>query len=294
MVALALAPVLASPQQTQQKPKQEAPPPPRVINKSNNVLLASVLNKVEPTYPPAALQAGVLGSVTVEVSIDENGTVTSARALSGHALLKQAAIDAARGWTFVPTTVQGKPVLVTGTLTFNFTVPDYVLRNRAIEQLKQQVSLNPYDPKLVYQLGFAYEQNENFPDALKCYDTAIRLNPDYGDALLAFGNLNMRLNQSDAALKAYKRAAGLDLSNDNRATLARNTAMIYFTGERFKEAVAPFKEAITLAPQGFLYLDLGLTYLKLGDKKSAMEQYGFLRDRNSILAEELLKQIKAN
>jgi len=292
--AVALTPVLASPLQTQQKPKQEPPPQPRVIHKTNAVLKASVITKVDATYPPAALAAGVFGSVVVEVSIDENGAVTSARAVSGHASLKQAAIDAARGWTFAPTTVQGKPVSVSGTLTFTFTLPDYVLRNRAIERLKREVSLNPENPKLVYRLGFAYEQNENFPDALKCYETAVRLNPEYGDALLALGNLNMRLNQYEAALKAYKKAAALDLSSDNRGTLSRNMAMIYFRADRFQEAVEPFRKAIELAPQGMLYLDLGLTYLKLGDKKAAMEQYNSLKERNSILAEQLLKQIKAN
>jgi hypothetical protein len=35
----------------------------------------------------------------------------------------------------------------------------------------------------------------------------------------------------------------------------------------------------------------GLTYLKLGDKTSAMEQYRLLKEWNSILAERLLKQI---
>jgi TonB family protein len=297
--AFALTPVLSSPLQTQQKPKQgpqpqQPLPQPRVIHKTNAALEASVITKVEPTYPAAALTAGVFGSVVVEVSIDESGAVSSARAISGHTLLKQAAIDAARGWTFVPTTIQGKPVSATGTLTFTFTVPDYVLRNRAIEQLKREVSLNPENPKLVYRLGFAYEQSENFPDALKCYETAVRLNPEYGDALLALGNLNMRLNQYEAALKTYKKAAALDLSSDNRATLSRNMAMIYFRADRFQEAVEPFKKAIELAPQGMLYLDLGLTYLKLGDKMSAMEQYNSLKDRNSILAEQLLKQIKAN
>jgi len=40
-----------------------------------------------------------------------------------------------------------------------------------------------------------------------------------------------------------------------------------------------------------MYLDLGLAYLKLGDGASAMEQYRLLKERNSILAERLLKQI---
>ena len=56
----------------------------------------------------------------MEITIDEAGNVISARAISGHPLLKDAAIDAARQWQFSTTTISGKPVKVVGTLTFNF------------------------------------------------------------------------------------------------------------------------------------------------------------------------------
>jgi protein TonB len=74
-----------------------------------------------PDYPPLARAAQVSGSVVVEVAIDEEGNVFHARALSGHPLLKDAAIEAARGWKFAPTTLEGKAVKVIGSLTFNFT-----------------------------------------------------------------------------------------------------------------------------------------------------------------------------
>src|SRR4030095_7615666 len=54
---------------------------------------------------------------------------------------------------------------------------------------------------------------------------------------------------------------------------------------------APFKRAIALAPQNPMNLKLGLTYLKLGDKSSALEQYQLLKERNSILAQQLLNRI---
>jgi len=46
--------------------------------------------------------------------------VISARAISGHPLLKDAAVNAARGWKFSPTMLTGVPVKVIGTITFNF------------------------------------------------------------------------------------------------------------------------------------------------------------------------------
>jgi outer membrane biosynthesis protein TonB len=40
--------------------------------------------------------------------------------VSGHPLLKEAAVAAARGWKFSPTLLTGTPVKVIGTITFNF------------------------------------------------------------------------------------------------------------------------------------------------------------------------------
>jgi protein TonB len=84
------------------------------------VLQGLATRRVEPTYPPLAKAARVMGSVVVEVTIDENGNVISASAVSGHPLLKDAAVAAARGWKFQPTKLSGQPVKVIGTITFNF------------------------------------------------------------------------------------------------------------------------------------------------------------------------------
>lgn len=281
--SLLLSPVEAAP--------QKKPEPPKLIRQANAALQASAINRVEAVYPPQAVQARVYGTVLVEVSIDENGSVASAKALSGHPLLREAAVDAARGWSFKPAVVQGKPVKVLGTLTFTFNLPEYVLRDRAIERLKQQIAMNPNNAKLHHRLGRAYEDNEQFADAMKSYARAVSIDPQYGDAHVALGNLNMKLNQNDAALYAYRQALTLNLTSEMKAAANRAMALIYFRSDRFREAVEPFKQAIAIAPQGSLYFNLGLTYLKLGDKTSAMEQYRLLKDRNSILAEQLLKKV---
>src|SRR5215471_3056034 len=90
------------------------------VSKSDSSLQDSAVRRVEPVYPPLAKAAGVTGSVVVEVSVDETGVVKEARALSGHPLLKDVAVNAARSWMFAPTRLDGKPVKVIGTITFNF------------------------------------------------------------------------------------------------------------------------------------------------------------------------------
>ncbi len=56
----------------------------------------------------------------VEVDINERGEVYGARILSGPALLRDAAVEAARRWKFKAATRDGKPIASVSTITFNF------------------------------------------------------------------------------------------------------------------------------------------------------------------------------
>lgn len=94
----------------------------QVIRKSGSPLAGSAIRRAEPLYPPMAKAARVSGAVVVEVIVDEEGDILSARALSGHPLLKDSAAAAARGWKFTPTMLDGVAVKVVGTITFNFSL----------------------------------------------------------------------------------------------------------------------------------------------------------------------------
>jgi TonB family protein len=73
-----------------------------------------------PPYPPIARAAHASGNVTVEVTIDEEGNVVAARAVSGHPLLQAASVAAARNAKFTPTKVSGQAVKVQGVLVYTF------------------------------------------------------------------------------------------------------------------------------------------------------------------------------
>lgn len=84
------------------------------------VLNGKATNLPLPEYPVIARQAGASGSVNVEVLIDEGGNVVAAQSISGHPLLQAAAVTAARRATFAPTRLDGQPVMVRGTIVYNF------------------------------------------------------------------------------------------------------------------------------------------------------------------------------
>lgn len=105
---------------------EAAPPPPPPVKKappkqiSGGVLNGKATSLPIPPYPPAARAVRASGAVTVQVLIDESGRVVSASAVSGHPLLRAAAVQAARGARFSPTQLSGQPVKVSGVITYNF------------------------------------------------------------------------------------------------------------------------------------------------------------------------------
>jgi len=87
---------------------------------SGGVLNAKALYLPKPDYPAEAQASKAAGTVVVQVTIDEQGTVISAKAVSGHPALQQASVNAALQARFSPTTLMGEPVKVSGVITFNF------------------------------------------------------------------------------------------------------------------------------------------------------------------------------
>src|SRR6185295_8703809 len=83
---------------------------------SAGVLNGRAISLPKPDYPAEARNAGAEGVVVVQVTIDEQGNVTEARAISGPKLLQEVSVNAALQAKFSPTLLQGEPMKVTGVL----------------------------------------------------------------------------------------------------------------------------------------------------------------------------------
>jgi hypothetical protein len=59
----------------------------------------------------------------IQETVDEQGNVAEARAVSGPVQLQQASINAALQAKFSPTLLMGEPVKVTGVIVYNFGRP---------------------------------------------------------------------------------------------------------------------------------------------------------------------------
>jgi len=102
MLACSLAANAASPQKSARQPSASTHKAARKPPCYRHYRVAHVAKTVQPVTPQIALADGVTGTVEVMVTVRASGAVIGAEAISGPALLRQAAVDAALATTFVP------------------------------------------------------------------------------------------------------------------------------------------------------------------------------------------------
>jgi protein TonB len=97
-------------------PRPAAPdvvkPPETPVLVGGDVQSAKLIKRVLPAYPQTARQMRISGTVHLLGIIAKDGTIQRLQVLSGHPLLRQAAIDAVSQWIYRPTVLNGQPVEV--------------------------------------------------------------------------------------------------------------------------------------------------------------------------------------
>jgi len=101
-----------------------SPPIPSPISESapvgGQVQKARLVKSVPPVYPPFAKSSRVGGNVILDALIDATGNVTELKAISGPAMLRQAAMDAVKHWKYEPARLNGRPVALHLAVTVKF------------------------------------------------------------------------------------------------------------------------------------------------------------------------------
>jgi TonB family protein len=85
-------------------------------------LNAKATKRVLPRYPPIARQSGAAGLVRVHVIVDETGKVIAVSHSEGPLLLRSAAEEAARQWSFEGISSEDRPARLRGYIDFTFTL----------------------------------------------------------------------------------------------------------------------------------------------------------------------------
>ena len=102
-----------------------APPPPPArlapVRVGGAISAPRLIHRVDPEYPPLAVNALIEGMVILEATVDATGAVTDTRVLRSHFVLDQAATNAVRQWRYEPLLLNGKalPFVLTVTVSFS-------------------------------------------------------------------------------------------------------------------------------------------------------------------------------
>jgi TonB family protein len=99
-----------------------APPVPGVIPVGGRVQNNKLISTTQPVYPEMAKSARISGTVELAALIGPDGHVQQLNVVSGHPLLRQAALDAVKTWVYEPTLLNEQPVSVSTTIDVIFTL----------------------------------------------------------------------------------------------------------------------------------------------------------------------------
>jgi TonB family protein len=82
-----------------------------------------LIERVPPQYPEAARNAGIQGSVLLEITISKDGSVKEVKPIDGPTELVQAAIEAVKQWKYRPAVSRGRTWEATTEVEIQFKVP---------------------------------------------------------------------------------------------------------------------------------------------------------------------------
>jgi len=84
--------------------------------------MAQLITRIEPKYPPIAIQIHHEGRVELHALISTEGRIASLEVISGDPLFIQSALSAVREWRYRPTILNGRPIEIDTHITVIYTL----------------------------------------------------------------------------------------------------------------------------------------------------------------------------
>jgi len=129
---------------------------------------------------------------------------------------------------------------------------NYVL---AAEKYKSGLAIKPDDVNALYRIGYCYNDQELYQEAIDSLSRAKQLKPDYAPTQVELGYAYYKLNRYAEAASTFKQASAVDRTNQ------------------------------------LAHYYLGLVYVATGDRNGAMAEYRALQQLSSDYASKLLASI---
>ncbi|GHT69840.1 tetratricopeptide repeat family protein [Bacteroidia bacterium] len=147
---------------------------------------------------------------------------------------------------------------------------------QAIKCYQKGVEIDPNDAKAYYNMGNAYRQQENYAQAIKCYQEAIEIDPNDAAAYYSMGYTYARQENYTQAIKCYQKA--IEIKPDF-AWVYNSMGYAYAGMKKYGEAIANIKKAIEIAiadedkAVANFYDSMGEIYFMQGNETEAVKWY---------------------
>ena len=161
---------------------------------------------------------------------------------------------------------------------------------KALEQLERLAQTYPTVPLIDYHLARAYVANNNSTEAVAALNEAIAGKPDYAEAILLLGELNLRTRNAPLVVPAM-----LGLLKQQPGLVPAQLLLIeaYRALGRFDDAAAIIHEQIRASPQSAEpYFRLGLIFRqqrKNEEAREAFERASEIAPENFAVLEQLVE-----
>ena len=103
----------------------------------------------------------------------------------------------------------------------------------------------PNDANAHYLAGNAFWRDGSLDEAIKEFQTAIEINPDYNDALVQLGYILLENDQAEAARKSFQQALQID---PEQADVYFEIGEIYLADEQLDKAASMYRQTLRIAP----------------------------------------------
>jgi len=139
----------------------------------------------------------------------------------------------------------------------------------AIDFFQRALEIDPAHLIALLNLGNAYRQRKDWPEAKKALQRAFDVGPDDPEVNYSLGMVCAQLEESDRAYEYLKRAVEL---RPVYPEALNNLGVLYLRTRRPEEAVHSFEESIRVAPEyDQAYLNLARVYANQGEREKARE-----------------------
>ncbi|MGB8951093.1 MAG: tetratricopeptide repeat protein [Candidatus Aminicenantales bacterium] len=158
---------------------------------------------------------------------------------------------------------------------------------KAVDAAKKLVELNPKNEEYIYNLGIMYFKIEKYQEAIEAFQKAAALKPNYDYAYYQIGFSYQRMKKYKESIEAFQEYVGLvPNSPDGWFSIGINHMFL----KDFNGALEPLRKCLEIDPGyqgGVAYYNLGIVYLNLRDRYSAIEVHKKLAAISPDLANKL-------